>query len=137
IRDQQTFAVPRGSGNPQLATELALYLTEADHQTEFCKLVAIYPSTKKSLKDPHFTTTSDPRRLRRPAPDRGYEPGDLEDEARRLLARELPKLELGTLGTGVDDQLLESWREHVRAYLTGDVSAERTLEATKREWNKL
>ncbi|SCL26620.1 putative chitobiose transport system substrate-binding protein [Micromonospora rhizosphaerae] len=122
LPDQQTFVVPKGAKNPKLAAEFGLYLTNAENQTAFCKLVAIYPSTVESLKDPQFST---------------FQPGNLHDEARKLVADELPKLQLGFLGTGKDDKLTERWRENVRAMLTGTKSPDQALADAEKEWNTI
>ncbi|MFI5490381.1 ABC transporter substrate-binding protein [Micromonospora echinaurantiaca] len=122
LPDQQTFVVPKGTPNPRFATEFALYLTNAENQTAFCKLVAIYPSTVESLKDPHFTT---------------FQPGKLTDEARRIIAEELPKLQLGFLGTGKDDRLKERWDENMRAMISGRKSPSQALADAEKEWNAL
>jgi putative chitobiose transport system substrate-binding protein len=120
LPDQQTFAVPTGAKNPTFAAEFALYLTNAENQTAFCKLVPIYPSTVESLKDPYFST---------------FQEGNLTDEARKIIAGELPKLKLDYLGTDKDDNLIERWRENIRAMLSGTKSADQALADAEKEWN--
>jgi ABC-type glycerol-3-phosphate transport system substrate-binding protein len=122
LPDQQTFVVPKGAKNPKFAAEFALYFTNAENQTAFCKLVTIYPSTVESLKDPHFST---------------FAPGNLHDEARKIVAEELPKLKLGYLGTGKDDRLIERWRENVRAVFSGAKTVDQALADAEREWNEI
>lgn len=119
---QQTFVVPKGAKNPKFAAEFALHLTSAENQLAFCKLVTIYPSTLESLKDPFFST---------------FEPGNLNDEARKIVASELPKLELGSYGTGKDDQLRERWLENIRAAYSGAKTVDAAVADAEKEWNQL
>lgn len=122
LPDQQTFVVPAASKHRKVAADFTLYFTNAANQTAFCKLVPIYPSTKESLKDPFFST---------------FKQGNLMDQARKVIAEELPKLKLGFYGTGKDDELNERFREHIRAFLTGSKSAKQTLGETEKEWNDI
>jgi putative chitobiose transport system substrate-binding protein len=121
LPDQQTFVVPKGAKNPKFAADFALYLTNAANQTAFCKLVAIYPSSVESLKDPYFSTFA----------------GTPSDQARKIIADELPKLKLGFLGTGKDDQLSERYLENVRAFFAGSKSAQQALAGAEKEWNDI
>jgi putative chitobiose transport system substrate-binding protein len=120
LPDQQTIVVPKGAKNPKLATEFGLYVTNADNQTAMCKLVTIYPSTAESLKDPHFST---------------FQPGNLQDEARKIVADELPKVKLGYLGTGKDDKLKDRWLENMRAMYSGSKTVDQTVADAEKEWN--
>ncbi|MFF0789012.1 ABC transporter substrate-binding protein [Streptomyces spiralis] len=122
LPDQQTFVVPAASKHRKAAADFTLYITNAANQTAFCKLVPIYPSTEESLKDPFFST---------------FKQGNLMDEARKVIAGELPKLKLGFYGTGKDDELNERFSEHIRAFLMGSKSAKQTLGETEKEWNDI
>jgi len=122
LTDQQTFVVPSKSRYPRTAADFILYITNAANQTAFCKLVAIYPSSVEALKDPFFTE---------PKQD------SLIDQARALIAQQLPKTELSVLGTGKDQQLRERLQENVRAFMTGTKSAQQALADAEREWNDL
>lgn len=51
--------VPKSSQNQKLAVEFAKYVSNAESQLAFAKIVTIVPSTTASLKDPYFTDTSD------------------------------------------------------------------------------
>ncbi|MER7332779.1 MULTISPECIES: extracellular solute-binding protein [unclassified Micromonospora] len=122
LSDQQTLVVPKGADNPKLAAAFASYVTSAENQTAFCKLVAIYPSTLESLKDPHFST---------------FQPGDLGDQARKIVAEELPAVKLGFLGTGADDKLNERWMENMRAMFSGAKTVDQAVADAEREWNAI
>jgi putative chitobiose transport system substrate-binding protein len=74
----------------------------------------------ESLKDPYFST---------------FQEGNLSDEARKIIAGELPKLKLDYLGTDKDDNLIERWRENIRAMLSGTKSADQALADAEKEWN--
>ncbi|WP_219509691.1 ABC transporter substrate-binding protein [Nonomuraea ceibae] len=122
VPDQQTFVVPARSKNVKAAADFALYLTNAENQTAFCKLAPIYPSTVESLKDPLFS---------RPETD------SIIDEARTQIAKQLPRTTLSSMGTGKDEELRERLREQVRAFMSGSKSAEQALADAEREWNEL
>lgn len=122
VQDQQTFVVPARSKHAKAAAEFALFLTNAQNQTAFCKLVPIYPSTVDSLKDPLFT---------QPKAD------SLIDVARAQIAKQLPKTKLSSMGTGKDEELRERLREQVRAFMSGSKTAPQALADAEREWNNL
>ena len=67
----QTFAVPAKSKHPKEAADFAFYVTNAANQLAFCKLVAIFPTTKKTLDDPFFTNIEVKTKLGRSAQDYG------------------------------------------------------------------
>ncbi|WP_431909430.1 ABC transporter substrate-binding protein [Amycolatopsis thermoflava] len=122
LPDQQTFVTPKASKHPKAAADFIAFVTDAANQTAFCKLTPIYPSNADSLKDPFFTQPG---------------AGTPIEKARSAIAAELPKLELGTMGTGKDRQLSDRFREHIRAFMTGDKSAKQALADAEKEWNEL
>ncbi|GLY70337.1 sugar ABC transporter substrate-binding protein [Amycolatopsis taiwanensis] len=122
LPDQQTMVVPAGSRHPETASDFAAFVTNAENQTEFCKLTPIYPSHSDALKNPFFSQSG------------GTTP---MDRARAEIATELPKLELSTLGTGKDRQLSDRFREHIRAFMSGDKTAAQALTDAEKEWNDL
>jgi multiple sugar transport system substrate-binding protein len=50
--------VPKKSKNPATALEFAKFVSNAQNQLAFAKIVTILPSTADSLKDPYFTQVS-------------------------------------------------------------------------------
>ncbi|MFC0006555.1 ABC transporter substrate-binding protein [Micromonospora siamensis] len=51
--------VPKKSKNPATALEFAKFVSNAENQLAFAKIVTILPSTADSLKDPYFTQVSE------------------------------------------------------------------------------
>lgn len=53
------LVVPAASQHPNEAVDFALYVTDDDNQLAFCKLVSVFPSTKKAGADPFFQSDMD------------------------------------------------------------------------------
>lgn len=68
--------VPKSSKNQATALDFAKYLSNAQNQLAFSKIVTIFPSTLSSLKDPYFTSAGD---------------GSPEAKARRISAEQIAK----------------------------------------------
>lgn len=118
LSGQQTLAIPSGSDNKATAADWLTFVTNADNQLEFCKIVAIYPSTKETLDDPFFDIESD----------------DPIEAARKSIVDTLPDLTDGALGTAMDSQLAELYNEQVRAFLQGDIDARTALDNAEQQW---
>jgi putative chitobiose transport system substrate-binding protein len=119
LASQQTFAIPDGSDNKATAADWLTFVTNADNQLEFCKIVAIFPSTKATLEDPFFSAGGT----------------DAISAARKIIVDTLPDLEDGALGTSKDQQLLDMFDEQIRAFLQGDVDAKTALGNAEQQWN--
>jgi putative chitobiose transport system substrate-binding protein len=52
----ESLAIPAVSKNHKEAIKLAAWIASAKNQIEFCKLVAIFPTTKAGVTDPFFTS---------------------------------------------------------------------------------
>lgn len=116
----QTFVVPARSKHPKEAAEFALFFTNAQNQLAFCKLVAIFPSTKKTLEDPFFTDIKVEK---------------LQDEARKIMLADLPKVVDGTLGTPIDKALRDILDEEMRAVYLEKKSIKQALSDAEKAWN--
>ena len=55
--NSQALVVPRMSPHVKEAVDFGLFITNDHNQLEFCKRVAILPSTKKAAADPYFQRT--------------------------------------------------------------------------------
>jgi putative chitobiose transport system substrate-binding protein len=117
---QQVFGIPSGSKHQAAAAEWLKFVTSPANQLKFCKLVAIYPSTPQTLKDPYFTDIS------------GKTPAD---QARKVLVDTFPSIVDASLGSGNDENLRMVFDEQVRAYMSGDKSATEALAEAERQWN--
>ena len=70
----QVLVVPKASRHREIAVDFGLFVTNDENQLEFCRQVAILPSTKAAAADPYF---------RRPA-------ATLADQANQLSAADIP-----------------------------------------------
>jgi putative chitobiose transport system substrate-binding protein len=117
---QQIFGVPKASANQAAAAEWLKHVTSPANQLAFCELVAIYPSTLETLKDPFFTEIS------------GSDPASI---ARQTLVQTFPNAVDGSLGSGNDEQLTLLFAAEIQAYLPGKQSAQQALDAAEKAWN--
>lgn len=118
----QTFVVPKRSDVQKQAAEFIKWVTSPKNQLALCKLVTVFPSTKKTLDDPLFTD---------------IDPKTPADAARKVVVSELPNVITADLGTPVDTELDEAYLKHIRGYLPGDAPADEVLSAVAEEWNEL
>ncbi|GAB3447376.1 ABC transporter substrate-binding protein [Actinophytocola sediminis] len=119
LAGQQTFAIPSGSDNKATAADWLKFVTSAESQLEFCKIVPIFPSTKATLEDPFFDATGT----------------DANSVARKIIVDTLPDLADGALGTAQDKELLDLFDEQIRAFLQGSVDARTALGTAEQQWN--
>lgn len=119
LSGQQTFAIPSGSDNKATAADWLKFVTNADNQLAFCKIVAIFPSTKATLDDPYFDAQGT----------------DAISTARKIIVDTLPDLEDGALGTSKDQQLRDMFDEQIRGFLLGTVDAKTALTNAEQQWN--
>lgn len=120
IKGFQTFVVPKKSKHPKEAAEFALFITSAQKQLEFCKLVAIFPSTEETLKDAHFTE---------------IEVTDLKTAARKIQVETAHKLTLGTFGFDNELTMKEYYLEQIRAAMMGEKTVQEALDDAKANWD--
>lgn len=117
---QQTFAVPQKSKHQAAAADFIKFVTNGANQLAFCKLVAIYPSTISTTKDPFFTDTKDTSPI---------------GQARRIILEELPSLVDSELGTGKDIELSDSLSKAVRSFMQGSGTASQALSSAAGQWD--
>jgi putative chitobiose transport system substrate-binding protein len=117
---QQVFGIPAASKHQAAAAEWLKFVTSPANQLAFCKLVAIYPSTTETLKDPFFTDIN------------GTEPAD---QARKVLVETFPKIVDASLGSGNDENLRMLFDEQVRMYMSGSKTAEEALAEAASQWD--
>lgn len=117
---QQIFGIPKKSGNQAAAAAWLKFVTSPANQLAFCKLVAIYPSTLETLKDPFFTDIT------------GTDPSSI---ARKTLVETFPGSTDGSLGSGNDEQLTLLFENEMRAYLPGKKTAQQALDDAEKAWN--
>ncbi|MGD7788101.1 ABC transporter substrate-binding protein [Propionibacteriaceae bacterium Y1700] len=116
---QQVFGIPSSSNNKAAAAEWLKFVTNAENQLAFCKLVSIFPSSASSLEDPFFTE---------------IDPKTPMDEGRKILVDGFGAMEDAALRTGNDELLRQLFDEQVRAATTGSASASDALAAAAKQW---
>ena len=116
----QTLAVPAKSDVRKQAAEFIEWVTSPENQLALCKLVAVFPSTTKTLDDPFFTD---------------IEPTTPTDAARKVVVSELPNVVSQI--PPVDSELDQAYLKHIRAFMSGDTSADAALGAVADDWNAL
>lgn len=120
ISDFQLFFVPKKSKHPKEAADFALFVTSAQKQLEFCKLVAIFPSTTDTLKDAFFTEVK----------------GDtLKDLTRKIQVESLDKLALGNLGVSNENDLNSEYLQEIQAALFGSKTTQKALDDAVAYWD--
>jgi multiple sugar transport system substrate-binding protein len=98
----QGLSVAANSKNKATAIAFAKYVTNAQNQLAFAKIVTIFPSTAGTLQDPYFTTEdgTDDARVRVAAAKQlqtavNYTPVSLTDQMKTILRNELANAMLG------------------------------------------
>lgn len=120
--------VSAGTEHPELAAELAWFLTSPENQLAFCRLAAILPSTPDSLNDPFFAGPT----------EQEIESGiEKVGDARAIVTE---ALDVGVAFTPA----LECWptmrrafNEHIKRALLSDIPVDRVLADIERDWNTI
>lgn len=113
--------VPKASKNQKLAVDFAKFVSNAENQLAFAKIVTILPSTTKSLSDPYFTDTSD---------------GTVDSEARKISAAQLAKAE-NLVPVQYDDRVKAVVIGKVQLAMQGKLSSQDALDQAVEEANKI
>lgn len=113
--------VPSSSKNQTLAVDFAKYMTNAENQLAFAKIVTILPSTLSSLSDPYFTDTSD---------------GTVESLARKISAAQIPKAQ-NLVPVQYDDRVKKIVVGKVQLAIQGKLSPQDALDQAVSEANKI
>ncbi|PGH44286.1 ABC transporter substrate-binding protein [Micromonospora sp. WMMA1996] len=113
--------VPKKSKNPATALEFAKFVSNAENQLAFAKIVTILPSTSDSLKDPYFTQV---------------DAADPTAQARRISAEQIAKAQNLT-PVQWDDRTKALVIGKVQLAVKGDLDPKAALDQAVDEANKL
>ena len=113
--------VPASSKNQKLAVDFARYMTNAENQLAFSKIVTILPSTTASLSDPYFTDDSD---------------GTVESKARRISAEQIAKAE-NLVPVQYDDRVKSVVIGKVQLAMQGEMTSRQALDEAVQEANAI
>jgi len=118
----QILVVPKSSPHAREAVDFGLFVTNDENQLEFCRRVAILPSTKKAAADSFF------RR----------EPRNLTDQAHRFSAADIPNSFVMAPPDVKGWSRLEDilYEEFARA-MAGEQTAQQALDRIEKKWNYL
>ena len=120
----QVLVVPKASRHVREAVDFGLFVTNDENQLEFCKRVAILPSTKKAAADPYFFK----------------EPESLAAEANRQSALDIPNSVVmappDVPGWSRMEDILSEEFAKAKA-MAGEQDSQRALERIERKWNHL
>lgn len=126
--DTQVLAVSSLSKHPREAAALAWFVTSAESQLAFCRIVNILPSTPAALDDPHFAAP--------PAEARGTPEGRLA-EARHLSATLMRDATSWIPALSTWPALRDAFQEQVKRALLDGQDLRRTLAEIEREWQSI
>ncbi|MFI7284940.1 ABC transporter substrate-binding protein [Micromonospora chersina] len=113
--------VPKKSKNQATALEFAKFVSNAQNQLAFAKIVTILPSTADSLKDPYFTQV---------------DPADPTSQARKISAEQIAKAENLT-PVQWDDRTKGVVIGKIQLAVKGDLDPKTALDQAVDEANKL
>ena len=122
LAEIQTLVVPSASKNPKAGAAFIKFITDAENQLAFCKLVPIFPSSIEAGKDPFFTAATDQ---------------SLDTKAKLLIGKSLPQLQYIQFGTTHDSELGKVFQQGARDYLSGSSSATAALSGIADKWNTI
>ena len=121
------LVVPKGSGVPQAAVDLALFLTNAPNQLTFAQAARVLPSSRAALVELE-------RRLRAETPQTPQE--RLVLEARLLAVGALASARVLVPPTPGLKRLQTILYTNLQQAMLGHLSSDQALEAAAREWNR-
>lgn len=121
------LSVTSQSKHPREAAALAWWMTGPQAQLEFCKLVAIMPSTAASASDPYFQPTE--------ADMSG--PDGVLARARKVVADSLPNAVGFTAALETWPDLRRSFEDAIKRVLVDNADLDETLRHLNDEWNRI
>lgn len=121
------LSVTSQSRHPKEAAALAWWMTGPRAQLEFCKLVAIMPSTTASASDAYF----------RPSASEMSGPDGVLALARKVVAESLPDAVGFTAALETWPDLRRSFEEGIKRVLVDGADLDQTLEHLNAEWDRI
>ncbi|RMH24365.1 MAG: extracellular solute-binding protein [Planctomycetota bacterium] len=122
------ICVSRTTRHPDLAAELAWFLTSPENQLAFCRLAPILPSTPASLSDPFFAGPTIEEEAT----------GDAKiGQARAIVATALSDGVAFTPALECWPTLRRAFNENIKRALLSDASIRGVLADIERDWNQI
>ncbi|MCF6411572.1 ABC transporter substrate-binding protein [Pseudalkalibacillus salsuginis] len=117
------LVVPIQSEHQEEAVKFSLFMTNAENQVEFDKIVPILPSIESALEDPYFNELpEDPTPI---------------DEARIVSAEQLKESEVLVPPMENYEELKTSINEALHAAMLGKMTPEEAVKQAEAEWNEI
>jgi ABC-type sugar transport system, periplasmic component len=113
--------ISRSSKNPQLAADFALFLTNAENQVKFAKIVTIFPSIIEAAEDPFFAAGGDTP----------------EDQARMIAAGSLWKIDATPTDLPDAARMTQILDDAMTAALLGTKTPRQAIQDAAREWQQI
>lgn len=117
----QNITISRSSKNPQLAADFALFLTNAENQVKFAKIVTIFPSIIEAAEDPFFAAGGDTP----------------EDQARMIAAGSLWKIDATPTDLPDAARMTQILDDAMTAALLGTKTPRQAIQDAAREWQQI
>lgn len=117
------LVVPKGAKHPSEALALAQFITNAENQLAFARIVPILPSVKAAAQDAYFTTLP--------------ENPTLEDRARKLAAEQLDRAELLVPPLPKHDELAKALNQAFQSAALGKSTPEEALAKAAADWDRI
>lgn len=117
------LVVPKQSKHQAAAVKFSLFITNAENQVKFDKIVPILPSIETALEDPYFKE----------------EPKNATpiDKARIVSASELKDSEVLIPPMKGYEDLKNSMNESIQAAMLGKMSSKEALKQAEQQWNEI
>ncbi len=109
------------TANPNMAAKFAAFVTNADNQLAFSRIVPIYPSVTAALSDPYFAEHD----------------STLEARARVIGAQQLYDAEVLKPSLNNYNRMKERLKVHLLRAFQGTRTVEEALDAAARDWDKI
>ena len=117
-----SLSVPAGARNKETALKFAFFLTNADNQLSFSKLVPILPVNKKALENDFFLKADE---------------NDLEAQARIISAQQLRHIQPPMKNITRKNELNALSSRAVQEILINNKDIQETLDRFKSDWQQL
>ena len=115
------LVVPKQSDKQDAAVKFSLFMTNAENQVEFDKIVPILPSIETALEDPYFNELPD-----KPS---------AEEKARVISAEQLKDSEVLVPPMKNYSDLQKAMTDALQAAMLGEMSVEDALADAEQKWN--
>ncbi len=116
----QDLVIVKGTKHPKVAADFAAYVTNAENEIAFDKLVTIFPTRKSAIKDPFFSKLD----------------GTLPTKVRVTAAQELPHVSYIIYNIPQPHTLFQALNDAISAAFLGIKTPQQALNDAAEVWNE-